>query len=286
MANHVIEVQKYGQSIWYDNIRRGLITSGDLAKMVNEEGLLGVTSNPAIFTKAITGSPDYDQPIKALVAQGGGTAMDIYEKLAIEDIQMACDVLYPVYVRTNRIDGYVSFEVSPYLANDSEGTIKEARRLHKAIGRENVLIKIPATPAGVPAIKTAISEGISVNVTLLFSTDAYEKVAEAYMAGLEEYAKKGGDVSKVASVASFFISRIDSLIDDKIAGPNQLLDNEKNSAKRDKLKSLVGKIAIANAKIAYARYRELYGSDRWKALAARKAMPQRLLWASTSTKNP
>jgi len=152
MANHVIEVQKYGQSIWYDNIRRGLITSGDLAKMVNEEGLLGVTSNPAIFTKAITVSPDYDQPIKALVAQGGGDAMQIYEKLAIEDIQMACDVLYPVYVRTNRIDGYVSFEVSPYLANDSEGTIKEARRLHKAIGRENVLIKIPATPAGVPAI--------------------------------------------------------------------------------------------------------------------------------------
>src|SRR5215831_6877936 len=286
MANHVIEVQKYGQSIWYDNIRRGLITSGDLAKMVNEEGLLGVTSNPAIFTKAITGSPDYDQPIKALVSQGGGTAMDIYEKLAIEDIQLACDVLYPVYVRTNRIDGYVSFEVSPYLANDTEGTLKEARRLHKAIGRENVLIKIPATPAGVPAIKTAISEGISVNVTLLFSTDAYEKVAEAYMSGLEEYAKKGGDVSKVASVASFFISRIDSLIDDKIAGPNQLLDNEKDAAKREKLKSLVGKVAIANAKIAYARYRELYGSDRWKALKAKGAMLQRLLWASTSTKNP
>src|SRR5947209_2532213 len=223
MANPLVDVQKYGQSIWYDNIRRGLITSGELAGMVEKDGLLGVTSNPAIFTAAITGSPDYDQPLKALVGQGGGNAMDLYEKLAIEDIQLACDVLYPVYVRTNRIDGYVSFEVSPYLANDTEGTIKEASRMHKSLARDNVLVKVPATPAGVPAIQTLISEGISVNVTLLFAVDAYEKVANAYMSGLEQYAAKGGYLSKVASVASFFISRIDSLIDDKIAGPGQLL---------------------------------------------------------------
>src|SRR5437899_7988333 len=205
MANPLIEIQKFGQSIWYDNIRRGLITSGELMGMVERDGLLGVTSNPAIFTAAITGSPDYDQPLKALVAQKVGTAVGIYEKLAMEEIHLAADVLYPVYIRTNRIDGYVSFEVSPYLANDTKATIKEARRLHASLGRENVLIKVPATPAGIPAVQTLIGEGIGVNVTLLFSTDAYEKVADAFMSGLEEYAKKGGDISKVASVASFFI---------------------------------------------------------------------------------
>src|SRR5262245_8556282 len=173
MANPVSEVQKYGQSIWFDNIRRGLITSGELQHMADEDGLLGVTSNPAIFTAAITGSPDYDQPLKSLVGQGGGSAMELYEKLAITDIQLACDVMYAVYARTKRIDGYISFEVSPYLAHDTENTVKDARRLWKAIGRENVLIKIPATDAGYAAIQTAISEGISVNVTLLFSVDAY-----------------------------------------------------------------------------------------------------------------
>lgn len=287
MSNRVIEVQKFGQSIWYDNIRRGLITSGELARMVNEEGLLGVTSNPAIFTAAITGSPDYDQPLKALVSQGVGKAEDLYERMAIEDIQMACDVLYPVYKRTNRVDGYVSFEVSPYLANDTDGTIKDARRLHKAVARENVLIKIPATDAGYAAIQSAITDGISVNVTLLFSVEAYDKVAECYLKGLEARVAKGEDISKIASVASFFISRIDSLIDDRIAfGGNPMLNTEKDAEKREKLKKLVGKVAIANAKIAYAHYREIYGSDRWKALKAKGAMPQRLLWASTSAKNP
>jgi transaldolase/glucose-6-phosphate isomerase len=286
MANPILDVQKYGQSIWYDNIRRGLITSGELHGMVERDGLLGVTSNPAIFSAAITGSPDYDQAIKALVAQGVGTAIGVYERLAIEDIQLGADVLYPVYLRTNRVDGYISFEVSPYLAKDTKGTIEEARRLHAAIRRDNVLIKVPATPEGVPAIQTLIGEGISVNVTLLFAVEAYEQVAEAYMSGLEAYAAKGGDLSRVASVASFFISRIDSMIDDMIAGPGQLLDRTTDSEKRAKLKSLVGKIAIANAKIAYARYRELYATPRWQALKAKGAMPQRLLWASTSTKNP
>jgi transaldolase/glucose-6-phosphate isomerase len=286
MSNRVIEVQKYGQSIWYDNIRRGLITSGDLAKMVNEEGLLGVTSNPAIFTAAITGSPDYDPSIQALVKQGVGKPEQIYEALAIRDVQDACDILRGTYTRTNKVDGYMSFEVSPYLANDTNGTIADARRLWKAISRDNVLIKIPATDAGYAAIKAAISDGISVNVTLLFSVEAYEKVAEAYMSGLEAYLAKGGDLSHVASVASFFISRIDSLIDDKIAfGGNPLLNTEKDPDKREKLKKLVGKVAIANAKIAYARYKELYATPRWKALKDKGAMPQRLLWASTSTKN-
>jgi transaldolase/glucose-6-phosphate isomerase len=284
MGNPVSEVQKYGQSIWYDNIRRGLITEGILHKMIQEDGLLGVTSNPAIFTAAITGSPDYDQPLRALVGQGAGTAIQLYEKLAMEDIQLAADVLYPVYVRTNRVDGYISFEVSPYLANETKATIEEARRLHAAIRRDNVLIKVPATPAGIPAIQTLIGEGISVNVTLLFTVEAYEAVANAYMTGLEQYAAKGGDLSKVASVASFFVSRIDLLLWERITGKGGLLDQTTDPARREKLKSVLGKVATANCKLAYAKFKELYGKDRWKALAARKAMPQRLLWASTGQK--
>ncbi len=283
MGNPLIDVQKFGQSIWYDNIRRGLITSGELHAMVEHDGLLGVTSNPAIFTAAITGSTDYDQATRALVGQGVGTAIEIYERLAIEDIQLGADVLYPVYARTKGVDGYISFEVSPYLANDTKATVEEARRLHAAIRRDNVLIKVPATPAGIPAIRQLIGEGISVNVTLLFAVEAYAAVADAYMSGLEQYAAKGGDVSKVASVASFFISRIDSLVDSKL---EKALDSTTDPERRKKLKSIVGKIAIANAKVAYAKYKELYAADRWKALAAKKAMPQRLLWASTSTKNP
>jgi transaldolase/glucose-6-phosphate isomerase len=283
VGNPLIDVQKFGQSIWYDNIRRSLITSGELMNMVNQDGLLGVTSNPAIFEKALAGSTDYDQALKGLVAQGIGTAIEIYEHLAIEDIQLAADVLYPVYVRTGGKDGYVSFEVSPYLANDTKGTIDEARRLHKALQRDNVLIKIPATPAGIPAIQQVISDGISVNVTLLFAVEAYEAVANAYMSGLEQYAAKGGNLGRVASVASFFISRIDSLIDDKLG---KALNATQDPQRRAKLKSLVGKVAITNAKLAYARYQDLYATDRWKRLAAQGAQIQRLLWASTGTKNP
>ena len=283
MATTITEVQKFGQSIWFDNIRRGLITSGELAAMLEHDGLLGVTSNPAIFEKALTGGADYDPATKALVASGPLSAIQIYEALAGDDIKLAADVLYPTYVRTKGKDGYVSFEVSPYLAHDTPGTIAEAKRLHKALGRDNVLIKIPATPEGVPAIAEVLGEGISVNVTLLFAVAAYEKVADAYMTGLERLVAKGGDPSKVASVASFFISRIDSLLDDKIG---KALDATEDPARRTKLKSIIGKIAIANAKVAYAKYLELYASDRWKVLAAKGAMPQRLLWASTSTKNP
>jgi transaldolase/glucose-6-phosphate isomerase len=189
MTNPLIEIQQYGQSIWYDSIRRGLITSGELQRMVDDDGLLGVTSNPSIFEKALAGSPDYDQATKALVAQGDSDAKDIYERLAIGDIQLAADVLYPAYERTDGRDGFISMEVSPYLAHDTQGTIDEARRLHAAIGRDNVMIKVPATPEGLPAIRQLIGEGININVTLLFAVDIYEAVANAYMEGLEQLAE-------------------------------------------------------------------------------------------------
>ena len=277
------EVQKLGQSIWYDNIRRGLITSGELEEMVENDGLRGVTSNPSIFEKALAGSTDYNAAIKELVSQGGKTAKDIYEELAIEDIRMAADVLKPVYERTGGADGFVSMEVSPYLAHDTEATLEEARRLRQAIGRANVMIKVPATPEGVPAIKQLIGEGMNINVTLLFAVEAYEAVARAYLEGLEMLASSGGDLSRVSSVASFFVSRIDSLIDQKLC---EALDETRDSERRAKLKSLVGKVAIANAKVAYALYRELQAGERWKSLASKGARPQRLLWASTGTKNP
>ncbi|MCS6927659.1 MAG: transaldolase, partial [Candidatus Binatia bacterium] len=254
MENPLVALQKFGQSVWYDNIRRSLITSGELQAMVEHDGLLGVTSNPAIFEKALAGSVDYDQAMRALVEQGVGTAQDIYERLAIQDIQLAADVLHPVYLRTKRRDGYVSFEVSPHLAYDTQGTIEEARRLHRMIGRDNVMIKVPATPAGIPAVAQLISEGININVTLLFAVEVYERVAQAYMEGLERLAANGGDVSRVASVASFFVSRVDSLIDEKLS---QALDATRDPARREKLKRLVGRVAIANARVAYALYREL-----------------------------
>ena len=283
MENPLVAVQKFGQSIWYDNIRRSLITSGDLKAMVDRDGLLGMTSNPAIFEKALTGSADYDQPMKALVEQGVGSALDVYERLAIQDIQMAADVLFDVYQKTDGKDGYVSLEVSPYLAHDTEGTLEEARRLHKMVDRANAMIKVPATDAGVPAIAQLISEGININVTLLFAVEAYEAVANAYIEGLERLSQNGGDLSKVSSVASFFISRIDSLIDEQLSQAHQSADGAEQKAK---IESLLGKVAIANAKIAYASYKNLMTSARWQALEASGARPQRLLWASTSTKNP
>ncbi|MCZ6732025.1 MAG: bifunctional transaldolase/phosoglucose isomerase [Gammaproteobacteria bacterium] len=283
MTNPLIEIQQYGQSIWYDNIRRGLITSGELQRMIDDDGLLGVTSNPSIFEKALAGSPDYDQAVKALVAQGVGDAKDIYERLAIGDIQLAADVLYPTYERTDGRDGFISMEVSPYLAHDTQGTIVEARWLRANIGRDNVMIKVPATPEGLPAIRQLISEGININVTLLFAVDIYEAVANAYMEGLEQLAEAGGNLHRMASVASVFISRIDSLVDQKLC---QALDNTRDGERRTKLKGLLGKVAIANAKVAYGRYQALHTSDRWQALVEKGARSQRLLWASTGTKNP
>ncbi|MBI2502725.1 MAG: bifunctional transaldolase/phosoglucose isomerase [Candidatus Latescibacteria bacterium] len=282
MANPLVELQKFGQSPWYDNIRRSLITSGELQHLIDEDQLRGVTSNPAIFEKAIAGSTDYDQAVRALVGQGR-SAQEIYETLAIEDIQLAADLMQPVYQQTEGRDGYVSLEVSPYLAHDTEGTVAEALRLHRAVSRANVMIKVPATPEGLPAITRIIAEGINVNVTLIFSRQVYQQVAEAYMAGLEGLAAKGGQVGKVGSVASFFVSRIDTLIDAQLAAR---LKASERPRERTELQSLIGKVAIANARLAYRLYQQLCASPRWQALAAKGAQTQRLLWASTSTKDP
>ena len=242
-----------------------------------------MTSNPTIFEKAITGSTLYDDLLNSLRSRTDLDAKGCYEILAIRDIQDAADFLRPVYQGSKRRDGYVSLEVSPYLARDTKGSIEEARRLWKAVGRENVMIKIPGTAEGIPAIQQALSEGININVTLLFAQDVYVKVAEAYIAGIEQFAKSGGDVSKMASVASFFISRIDSLVDSMI---DARLKTSKDAGEQQQLKNVEGKVAIANGKQTYEKYRDIFGSDRWKALAAKGAQTQRVLWASTSTKNP
>jgi len=271
----------YGQSVWLDYIRRTLLTSGELSHLIESDGLRGMTSNPAIFEKAIAGSSDYETTLAELAAKDLD-AKSIYEQLAIKDIQDAADALRTVYDSSKRRDGYVSLEVSPNLANDTNGTLEEARRLWKSVARENVMIKVPATPAGVPAVEQLISEGININVTLLFHIEAYRSVALAYINGLEKYSAKGGDLSKVASVASFFISRIDTLVDSMITAKLKNAD-AKTSAQ---LNSIAGKIAIANGKLTYQLYKELFGSARWKALAAMNAQTQRVLWASTGTKNP
>ena len=272
----------YGQSPWLDFIRRNILLNGDLKKMIDNDGLRGMTSNPAIFEKAITAGDDYNDIIHAADAKSS-TAMALYEKIAIRDVQDATDIFKNVYTESKGRDGYVSLEVSPYLAFDTQGTINEARRLWKAVNRPNVMIKIPATPEGVPAIRQALEDGININITLLFAQSAYEQVAEAYIAALEARAAKGQDVSHIASVASFFVSRIDSLVDSKI---DAMEKSETDSSKKALLQSLRGKVAIANARRTYARYQELVGGPRWKALAAKGAQTQRLLWASTSTKNP
>ena len=283
MSNPLVEIQRYGQSLWYDNIRRSFISSGQLQDLIDQDGLRGVTSNPAIFEKAIAGSTDYNNALKALESQKDSDAKSLYEQLAIRDIQDAADVLWSVYEKTSRRDGYVSLEVSPYLAHDTAGSIEEARRLWKAIGRENVMIKIPATLEGIPAIRQLIGDGININVTLLFSVSMYEKVMDAYTEGLETLTARKGDPSKIASVASFFISRIDSAVDSTI---DARLKTASTPEERANLRNLLGQVAIANAKLTYQRYKELYRSARWQTLAARGAQPQRLLWASTSTKNP
>ena len=272
----------YGQSPWLDFIRRNILLNGDLKKMIANDGLRGMTSNPAIFEKAITAGDDYNDIIKASDASSS-TAMALYEKIAIRDVQDAADIFKSVYTETKGRDGYVSLEVSPNLAFDTQGTIDEARRLWKAVNRTNVMIKIPATPQGLPAIRQVLEDGINVNITLLFAQSAYEQVAEAFLSALEARAAKGQDISQIASVASFFVSRIDSLVDSKI---DAMLKAESDPKKKALLESLLGKVAIANARRTYRKYQELFGGARWKALAAKGAQTQRLLWASTSTKNP
>lgn len=281
-GNPPVDVQAFGQSIWYDMFSRRLIDSGELQRLLDEDGVLGMTSNPSIFQKAIGGSSDYDPAIATMLDL---EPYDIYERLAVEDIQRALDILRPIYDRTHRRDGYVSLEVSPLIAGDTESTVDEAKRLFKAVGRPNVMIKIPATPAGIPAIEEATAAGINVNITLIFSISNYLDVAEAYIRGLERLKEAGGDVSGVVSVASFFLSRIDVVVD-------QMLDNNiKAALGRDvgrvsASNRLKGKAAIANAKVAFKHFLEIFDGERFAALRAAGAHNQRLLWASTGTKNP
>ncbi len=281
-VNPLKALLEFGQSPWMDYIRRDLLTSGGLKKMIQEDGLMGMTSNPTIFEKAITGSKDYADILESPEAKKLD-AKGVYEKIAIRDVQDATDIFKPVYQQTKRRDGYVSLEVAPTLANDTQATLEEARRLWKSVGRENVMIKVPGTREGLPAIRQLLEEGININITLLFAQSVYEEVAEAFLAALEARVKKGQDISHIASVASFFVSRIDSLIDGQI---DAKLKTETDANKRALLTGLQGKVAIANAKLTYRKYQELFGGPRWKALAAKGAQTQRLLWASTSTKNP
>lgn len=282
-TNPLKELLNFGQSVWLDYIRRDLLTSGELKRLIDEDGLRGMTSNPTIFEKAIAGGTLYDDLLNSLRSRTDLDAKGRFEVLAIRDIQDAADMFRPVYESTKRRDGYVSIEVSPYLARDIKGSLEEARRLWKSVGRENVMVKIPGTAEGLPAIQQAISEGININITLLFAQDVYVKVAEAYIAGLEQFAKNGGDVSRMASVASFFISRIDSAVDAII---ETRLKASKDAREQEQLKSIQGKVAIANGKQTYEKYQTIFSTPRWKALAAKGAQTQRVLWASTSTKNP
>jgi transaldolase len=272
--NPLVELQVYGQSFWYDNIRRKFLQDGTLQSLIEKDGLRGMTSNPAIFEKAIGSSNDYDVQIQAL-SQAGADTHAIYEQMALADIQAACDLFAHLYETSRRGDGYVSLEVSPHLARDTEGTIAEARRLFSAVSRPNVMIKVPATPEGIPAIRQLISEGINVNITLMFSMKHYEVVAQAYIDGLTTWLAGGGDPMKVASVASFFVSRVDSAVDKKLAALND-----------PAAEALMGQTAVANSKVVYQRFKEIFHGSAFERLRRAGAPAQRLLWASTSTKNP
>jgi len=270
-TNNVKQIHSFGQSIWLDFIDRQIMTSGKLQSLIDDDGVRGVTSNPAIFEKAITSSSDYDADIRDL-ADSGKTNEELFFSLAIKDIQKACDLFKGVYDESKGGDGYVSLEVSPFLALDTEGTTKQALELWKAVGRDNVMIKIPGTQPGLAAIRKTISEGLNINVTLLFDLPRYEAVAEAYIAGLEDRAAAGQSIEGISSVASFFLSRIDVLVDPMLDGAG--------------LADLKGEVAIASAKKAYEIYKRVFSSERWQKLGAKGAKPQRLLWASTSSKNP
>ena len=283
MTNPLRTLQEYGQSVWLDFVSRELLKSGGLNRLVAEDGLRGVTSNPSIFEKAIGHGDDYDELIAAAERSGDLDPGALFEELAIRDIQDGADALNSVYEQTQRRDGYISIEVSPYLAMHTHETIEEARRLWGNINRRNLMVKVPGTRPGLPAIRTLIGEGINVNVTLLFSQKVYEEVAEAYIAGLEDFVAKGGDPHKVASVASFFVSRIDTLVDEAL---DKRIAATSDAAGKQKLSALKGRIAIANAKLAYQAYQRIFGNERWQRLAQKGAQTQRLLWASTGTKNP
>lgn len=272
--NALVELQAYGQSFWYDNMRRKLLLDGTLANLIARDGLRGVTSNPTIFEKAIGGSDDYDAQIGELAAAGVGLKA-VYEALVLADIRLACDLFADLYRQTRGADGFVSLEVSPHLAHDTEGTVAEAQRLFGEVNRPNLMIKVPATPAGIPAIRRLLSLGLNINITLMFSLAHYDAVAQAYLDGLADWVESGGDPTGAASVASFFVSRVDSAVDKSLAA----LANPAADA-------LLGQIAIANCKIVYQRFQDIFYGPAFAALRAAGARPQRLLWASTSAKNP
>jgi transaldolase len=280
--NPLVELQKLGQSVWYDNIQRSMLQNGELANKIANDGLRGVTSNPTIFEKAINGSSDYNDTMQRLIGEGKGV-VEIYEALVIEDIQHTADLFRSVYDSTKKLDGYVSLEVSPLLAHDTEGTMAEAKRLWTALNRPNVMIKIPATPAGIPAIQASIAAGININITMIFALKNYEEVAEAYLKGLEQRVAAGQPVDHVASVASVFVSRIDTAVDKQL---DARVNEAKDENERARLSALLGKTAIASAKLQYQRFKEIFSTERFAKLKAKGARVQRPLWASTSTKNP
>jgi transaldolase len=282
MTNPLLQLKAQGQSVWYDTVDRTQLDNGLFKSLVDEDGIVGVTSNPTIFQKSISHGDAYDEQITQLVRKGKSTG-EIYEALAIRDIRTVADMLLPIYERANRQDGFVSLEVSPDLARDTEATLAEARRLWKMVDRPNLMIKIPATPEGLPDVRQALYEGININITLIFSIEDYRKVADAFISALEERNAEGKDISHIASVASFFVSRVDTLVD-------QLLENKikasSDSAEQQKLKSLEGKAAIANARLVYRDFKHIFHSPRFETLKHSGAHVQRPLWASTSTKNP
>src|SRR4051794_15025162 len=280
--NPLQRLADFGQSVWLDNIRRGLITSGELQRMIDEDGVVGVTANPTIFEKAISGSADYDSAIAELVQQGKSPD-DIYKMLLVEDITNASDVFRPVYDRTNGLDGYISIEVAPGLAHDTQGTIKEAREFWDAIKRPNIFVKVPATEEGIPAIEELLYSGLNINITLIFAVEVYKKVMEAYLRAFERRVEEGKPIDKIASVASFFVSRVDTKADKAL---QDLLKNEQDPKKQEHIKSLLGTAAINNSKMAYQEFLQVFGQERFQKLKEKGARVQRPLWASTSTKNP
>jgi transaldolase len=282
MTNPLLQLKTQGQSVWYDTVDRAQLYNGLFKRLVDEDGIVGVTSNPTIFQKSISQGDAYDEQMTQLIQEGKSTG-EIYEALAIRDIRTVADMMLPIYERANRQDGFVSLEVSPDLAHDTEATLSEARRLWKMVDRLNLMIKIPATPEGLPAVRQTLLEGMNINITLIFSIDDYHKVVDAYISALEERIAEGKDISHIASVASFFVSRVDTLVD-------QLLENKmkasSDSAEQEKLKSLEGKAAIANARLVYQDFKRIFHSPRFETLKHSGAHVQRPLWASTSTKNP
>ena len=280
--NRLIQLDEIGQSVWLDNLSRSLINSGELKRLIDEDGVRGITSNPTIFQKAISGSSDYDTSLRRMLSQGIQDEKELFLCLAIEDISSAANTLWPIYQSTNGLDGFVSIEVSPDLAYEADATIVEARRLFTTIGKKNVLIKVPGTKQGLSAIEQLSSEGVNVNVTLLFSVNRYEEVAEAYLRGLERRTRLGQPIHEIASVASFFVSRVDTLTDKLL---EKRLTSAASKAEKEKIESLLGKAAVANAKIAYKRYKDIFSSKRFLALKEKGGQIQRLLWGSTGTKN-